>query len=298
MSWWEQPYPGGPMVPVVGFPRSVYPADAEPSYPASTSGPDVEAYKRTVSRAGRWPWQSFDRIYSDAFAHGKAGGNVGDSGVEGVQRQLGLQATGYIGEATFNGLRSIRIPAGLPHAGEPAMDANAQNLIAEAYELYHAKAPAKPQRQRALAEAQQWLGYVESPPNSNRTTFGAWYGMDGQPWCAMFLTYCFAIVGGGSPAFARGSRYAYVPYLVSDAQTRRYMLSVVTTPGAGDLVAYDWDGGDFDHVGIFESGSASSWTAIEGNTSASNQSNGGQVQRRERHKSDAREVVFIRAGEP
>ena len=35
--------------------------------------PDVVAYKRTVSRAGRWPWQPFDDSYSNAFAHGTSG---------------------------------------------------------------------------------------------------------------------------------------------------------------------------------------------------------------------------------
>ena len=39
------------------------------------------------------------------------------------------------------------------------------------------------------------LGTVESPANSNKTKYGAWYGMDGQPWCAMFVSWCFANAG-------------------------------------------------------------------------------------------------------
>ena len=35
----------------------------------------------------------------------------------------------------------------------------------------------------ALAE----LGYRESPFGSNRTKYGQWYGLDGQPWCVMFV---------------------------------------------------------------------------------------------------------------
>ena len=156
-QWWERGYPGGPMVAVKGFPRPLYPPDAQ-GYPPSSDGPDVEAYKRTVSRAGRWPWQQFDRAYSKAFAHGKAGGNVSDSGVAGVQRQLGIQATGFIGGATFNGLRSIRIPEGLPHAGQPAMDATAVNLINQAFDMFQ-KAPKPP------ALSRRWM---PSPSYSSR----------------------------------------------------------------------------------------------------------------------------------
>jgi len=133
-SWWESAYKGGPMVVVKGFPRSLYPPDAV-GYSPSVSGPDVEAYKRTVSRAGRWLWQTFDQNFSNAFSHGKSS-NVSDSGIAGIQRQQNLQATGYIGSSTFNTLRSIRIPDGLPNAGQMAMDATAVNLINQAYDLF------------------------------------------------------------------------------------------------------------------------------------------------------------------
>ena len=138
-GWWEQPYPGGPMVAVKGFPRPLYPPD-DPAHPVSDDGTDVTAYKRVVSRAGRWPWGSFDDSYSNAFAHGKPGGNVKDSGVAGIQRQGNITPdSGNVGKATFNLLRSIRIPAGLPHAGEPAMDATAVNLINQAYDRFKKK---------------------------------------------------------------------------------------------------------------------------------------------------------------
>lgn len=40
--------------------------------------------------------------------------------------------------------------------------------------------------QAALDVARQWLGYKEGP--NNRSVFGAWYGMDYNPWCAMFTS--------------------------------------------------------------------------------------------------------------
>src|SRR5215467_8058011 len=129
------------MVKVAGFPRPLYPPDAtKQGKRASVDGPDVEAYKRTVSRAGRWPWQAFDQTFSNGFAHGKSG-NVGETGVAGVQRQQHLDATGWIGEKTFNTLRSIRCPSG-PHAGEMAMDSRAVALINEAFKIFGGSEPA------------------------------------------------------------------------------------------------------------------------------------------------------------
>lgn len=143
-DWWTVAYPGGPMVKAPALPRALYPPDSSSSgKKPSSDGPDVTAYKRTVSRAGRWPWDpaGWDDAYSNAFAHGKAGGNVADSGVAGVQRQGQLDDTGWLGEKTFNLLRSIRIPAGLPHAGEPAMDAVAVGLLEDAWQLFAGKPP-------------------------------------------------------------------------------------------------------------------------------------------------------------
>jgi hypothetical protein len=306
-NWWQHAYPGAPMVPLPGFPRPLYPPDAaEHGKQPSVSGPDVIAYKRTVSRAGRWPWQPFDDDYSNAFAHGKAGGNVGDSGIAGVQRQQSIDDTGWLGKTTFNLLRSIIIPAGLPHAGEMAMDNTAVQLLREAWEMFGGSEPAPdPEgtvRGAALELAISELGYVESPAGSNRTAYGAWYGLDGQPWCAMFCTWAFELGAADhdkdSPSFVRGSRYAYCPYIVADARAGRYGLQTTDDPIPGDLAVFDWHGDTvYDHVGIFEKWliGGSTFQSIEGNTSYSDNSNGGEVMRRERDRSG---VVFVRVAEP
>jgi len=140
-EWYSKPYKGGPMVAVRGFPRPLYPPDAN-GHKASVDGPDVEAYKRTVSRAGRWKWQAFDQAFSNGFSHGK-GPNVIDSGIAGIQRQQNMEpASGWVGEKTFNTLRSIRIPDGLPHSGEMAMDARSVELINAAWDRFKGKEPA------------------------------------------------------------------------------------------------------------------------------------------------------------
>ena len=37
--------------------------------------------------------------------------------------------------------------------------------------------------ERVIRVAEAELGYTESPPNSNRTKYGAAYGLDGYAWC-------------------------------------------------------------------------------------------------------------------
>jgi hypothetical protein len=306
-DWWEVPYKGGPMVAVKGFPRPLYPPDAnQQAKKASVDGSDVEAYKRTICRAGRWgDWDpsKWDQAFSNAFSHGKSG-NVKDTGVAGVQRQMDLDDTGWIGQATFNTLRSIRVPSG-PNQGEMAMDAYAADLINKAFDRFGGHEPDSSSgtlRQAALQLAITQIGVKESPPDSNQVKYCSWYGMTG-PWCAMFVTWCFLTnKRGQSPSFVRGSRFAYVPYIVSAARNGQYGLKTVSVDQVipGDLVCYDWSrDGEFQHIGVFEKWlmGASDFNAIEGNTSTSNNSNGGQVMRRQRNVSQ-QGTVFVRVAEP
>lgn len=303
-EWWERAYPGGPMQ-GPAWPRPLYPPDAKPGHTPSADGPDVLALKRALWRGGRWqgPASAFDDTMSNAVSHGKTGGNVGESGVEGFQRQQSIQPTGWVGvdaNSTANAIRSARIPEGLPNAGQPLLDATAVDLIERAVQQYK-NASGKKVRERALERAQGQIGVKESPFGSNECKYTDWYGMVG-PWCAMFTTWCYELgaqdLGKDSPAFVRGMYYAYVPYTVDDARNKRRGLSTTTSPIPGDLVAYDWSrDGVFDHIGVFEDGTSFSWHAVEGNTSTSNNSNGGEVMRRTRSASDAN-TVFIRVSEP
>jgi hypothetical protein len=151
-----------------------------------------------------------------------------------------------------------------------------------------------PKREKALAEAREHIGLKESPGGSNHQMFGVWYGVDEQPWCAMFVTYCY-VVGAKSKAFVKGSRYAYVPYVVADARAGRNGLQVTREPKPGDLVCFDWQGdGVHDHVGLFRAGNPGAFETIEGNTAIGNDSNGGEVM--ERHRDSSARPVFVRVG--
>jgi hypothetical protein len=39
-----------------------------------------------------------------------------------------------------------------------------------------------------LAKAETQIGYEEQPVN--RTKYGRHYGLNGNPWCAMFVSWC------------------------------------------------------------------------------------------------------------
>jgi hypothetical protein len=122
-------------------------------------------------------------------------------------------------------------------------------------------------RKRALAEMIKLIGTVENPPHSNHTIVGKFYGVQDE-WCAMTVT--MAYVKAGSTGFARGSRWAYVPFLVAAARAGQYGLSVTMDPKPGDLVCYDLDGSNFNgsknHIGMFEKRTGPrSFQTIEGN---------------------------------
>jgi hypothetical protein len=126
-EWYELPYPKNPSPPNVSLPRTLYPPKSGKGF---FTGPDVTAYKRAVSRLGRWPWApgEWDDGYADSFAFGTSG-NVRDTGVKGVQRQSGIDQTGILGKHTFEVLRTALIPIGLQHAGQPAFDSVCLDLL-------------------------------------------------------------------------------------------------------------------------------------------------------------------------
>jgi hypothetical protein len=66
-------------------------------------------------------------------------------------------------------------------------------------------------RKKALAEMKKLIGTTENPPGSNITKVGEFYGVQDE-WCAMAVT--MAYVKAGSTGFAKGSRWAFVPYIV------------------------------------------------------------------------------------
>jgi hypothetical protein len=145
--WHQKRYPENTEPPTVSFPRPLFPPDSkELRKTPSPHGPDVIAYKRALAKAQRWlPWNpaGWDDSYSNAFAHGNSTGSVDESGVAGFQEQMGIKPTGWIGEPTFEALRTSLIPnkPGTPHAGEPLFDSVCISLLEAAAQQFAEEPP-------------------------------------------------------------------------------------------------------------------------------------------------------------
>ena len=128
------------------------------------------------------------------------------------------------------------------------------------------------------------LGVTERPAGSNRTTYGKWRGLDGQPWCMSFVQWCFAQAGTPLP-HKTGSCSALLNWYQKNRPE-----CVVKGPQPGDIAIFT-----FGHTGIVERALPGSVMCIEGNTSpgqSGSQDNGGGVYRRQRNLALVR--AFIR----
>ena len=129
--------------------------------------------------------------------------------------------------------------------------------------------------------ARKELGNTESPAGSNRTKYGKWFGLDGNPWCMMFIMWCFYMAGVKLPK-STGS----CGELMRAAQAAGCWVATNFQPG--DVVIYDFSGkrSTTQHCGIVEAVLPDYGVrAIEGNTSTSgSQDNGGMVCRKTREQ--------------
>lgn len=136
--------------------------------------------------------------------------------------------------------------------------------------------------QTLLDIAARDIGYTESPPGSNSTKFGRWFGLDGYAWCMMAVQYWFDRAGAAS---LLPRKTASCTELAEAAKKAGLWVTRDFRPG--DVVMFDWSGKGkiTEHVGLVER--AGSWyvVTIEGNTASGDhgsQSNGGGVFRRKR----------------
>lgn len=141
-------------------------------------------------------------------------------------------------------------------------------------------------KEKVITIAERELGTTESPPRSNRTKYGAAYGLDGYPWCALFLWWVYH-EAGESMAFFGGARTASCGTLL-----RFYKEQGQTVPAEqvqpGDIVILNFSGTtDTEHCGLVVAVHADgSITTIEGNTTPGlegSQDNGGSVARKRRY---------------
>lgn len=211
-----------------------------------------------------------------------------------------VKIDGVYGERTASAVRDIKWSLGYRQKNiNSVYDTKFQSFITGKQKpnlLMRQRAKARKNNKglRAIEVGRQFIGVSEHPPGSNQVMFSRWYGIIG-PWCAMFVSYCF--VQAKSSAFQKGSRYAYCPFVLADAKAHQNHLTTIpkNMVRAGDIVLYDWnDDGTADHIGIVTSTVSKSgdFTALEGNTSGNNPSDGGMVSEGPRNTRDV--IAFVR----
>ncbi len=155
-------------------------------------------------------------------------------------------------------------------------------------------------RLAVLAQAKKYVGVKEHPAGSNRgphiDRWCRWAnGLVGYPWCAAFLC---GMVREGCGLIVPVPGRASVGFLEAWA---KQVGAIVQRPFRGDWVCYNFTTDNWpDHIGVIDRVLAVRWRGgkfvgtirtIEGNTSAGNDANGGQVQVRWRA---AHRCTFIR----
>jgi hypothetical protein len=234
------------------------PADLHLTSPLM-SGPDIAKIQQRLAALG----------FSPGVLDGQYGPTTA-AAVSAFQKARKLKVDGVVGAATRAALRA-KPPAPVTPSKPPAKPA--------------AASPGE----KALAEALKHIGDTEKPAGSNKNAYGKWFGVDGVPWCNIFVSYCFKVGAGfvlasgfkGQGCYPNGC--TFVPTTEAWLRATGQWIGQ-SAPSPGDIAIYNWDGGAPDHIGIVEEYlGGGKFNAIEGNTSVGNDSNGGEVMRRLRY---------------
>lgn len=132
--------------------------------------------------------------------------------------------------------------------------------------------------------AKSQLGYKEG--SNNDTMYGKWFGLNNQPWCAIFVSWCFDQAGMTSKVAAQTKKGFASCDVGLKWFSKNNKLVPVGQAQPGDIVFFQFDtDAQPDHVGIVASNDGKSMLCYEGNTSSGvkgSQSNGDGVYLRKR----------------
>ena len=128
--------------------------------------------------------------------------------------------------------------------------------------------------------AKKYLGVVEKPNNNvifNTRYYGREVNGAAYPWCCTYI-FCIFQEAGASALFCGGQKTALCQFALDYYRKNGQFFK--TNPQPGDLVFFKFGSSsrETNHIGIVEKvNSDGAIVTIEGNTSDSNQTNGGMV---------------------
>ena len=117
--------------------------------------------------------------------------------------------------------------------------------------------------------AKSQIGYTEK--GNNDTIYGKWFGANNQPWCAMFVSWCFNEAGELAKITAQNGKGFASCDIGLKWFTKKNKLIPVGQAKAGDIVFFQFDDdAEPDHVGIvkWNNTALKYLNVIEGNTSS------------------------------
>lgn len=141
----------------------------------------------------------------------------------------------------------------------------------------------KNKTREAVIQIAKWqIGVIENPANSNKVKYNTWYygrevSGSSYPWCMTFVQWVFQQAGFNLTKTASCTTLANAYKKAGQWVTKDFK--------PGDIVMYDFDGkkdGETEHCGIIVEVGNGYVVAVEGNTSTSNNANGGLVMERKR----------------
>jgi cell wall-associated NlpC family hydrolase len=134
--------------------------------------------------------------------------------------------------------------------------------------------------------AKQEIGYAEGA--NNDTKYGKWYGLNNNPWCAMFVSWVYD-QAGLVKHIAASSKKGFASCAAGLAWfTKKNKLVPIGQAQPGDIAFFQFDNdAEPDHVGIVVKNNTRRkiLVCIEGNTSSGkvgSQANGDGVYQRKR----------------
>lgn len=149
-------------------------------------------------------------------------------------------------------------------------------------------------RNEVVTIAKAEIGTTELPVN--KTKYGKWYGLDGQPWCAMFVSWCFNQAGAIS--LIKQSPKGFAGCESFEAWAKKNKMDIpVEQVERGDILLFDFNKeGKSIHTGIALGYNAHTHLidTVEGNTagdSKGSQANGDGVYLKHRAPSTVRMAV-------